>query len=223
MQKEKLKWVVGAAAASLAMLAFAYQLGYRQAPREILDSEARSAGLFGKETRRVLSATVTSLRTENRMVVYQYTGETRVSVDRTAFGGLLTGSQELIVPATVTYHLDLSELDLEDVDFEEKSKIVRVKLPELKIGDVAFQPERARQINGGLLTLSDKVVQELTQVNYSTARTAFIKQAQQAEVIKAAKAQAERNTQKYFEIPLRIVGSPDIAVRAYFPDVKSAG
>ena len=175
-------------------------------------------GVFGNETRRVLAATVTSLQAENKLVVYQYAGDTRVSIERSRFFGLVSGTQELFVPATVSYYLDMGALGSGQVDFDRQSNEVRVKLPKLKIGDVAFQPERATAINGGLLTMSDAIVQELQKANYAQARQAFVTQAGQRALVDLAKAQAIKNIKNYFEIPLRAVGNKDVVVQVSFAD-----
>lgn len=174
-------------------------------------------GFFAdRDVEKTLAATVTSLKAENRLVVYQYSGDTRVSVQRERFLGLLHGTQELFVPATVTYYLDMGELGAAQVRYDAAAKLVRVELPTLRIGDVAFQPERATAINGGVLTFDDAVVQELQRANYATARQAFVKQAQSKVLMDLARAQAIRNIQNYFEIPLRAMGDDSVQVRAAF-------
>lgn len=210
--------LVSSVSAAALLFGAGYATGYKTAPREILDNNVKSDGFFGTETTRVLSATVTSLRTENQLVVYRFSGEVRVSIEKTALAGLLNGEQELYVPASVTYFLDMKDLNEEDVTYDDRSKLVLVKLPPLKLGDIAFQPERARQVNNGLMTLNADVVRELGRKNYGQARVAFIKMAQQPTIVGYAKQQAEQSVKSYFEIPLRVVGNTDVRVRAYFPD-----
>lgn len=190
--------------------------GYTLAPREMLDTEVKQAGFFTVDTKKVLSATVTSLKAEDRLLVYSYRGYARVSVKRSKFFGLLGGNQELFVPAGVTYNLNMANLSLDNVNFNEKAKIVTVRLPPLELGDISFQPEAARTLNGGLLTFSQEQVDELSRINYATARKAFTKQAQGAALVDIARRQAKLNIQRYFEIPLRIAGLPDVRVVATF-------
>jgi hypothetical protein len=85
---------------------------------------------------------------------------------------------------------------------------VTVALPSLTIGDIAFEPEGARTLNGGLLTFSQKQVDELTKLNFASARRAFVKQAQGETHIRAAEVQAAREVERYLEVPLRAVGVP---------------
>ena len=117
----------------------AFGIGYIVAPTEPLDTEVTDSGLVSTTTTQVLSATVESLRKENKLQVFTYKGAAKVS---TGTDGPLffNGVQELNVPAVVNYYLDLNQLTLSDVTFNEKAKLVSVKLPKLQVGDIAFQP-----------------------------------------------------------------------------------
>ena len=199
------------AAVSLA----AFGIGYVVAPKEQLDSEVSERGFFSTMTTQVLSATVDSLREENKLLVFSYKATVRV---RATVDGLLffDGEPVLNVPTGVRYYLDLSQLTLADVVFDEKAKLVRVKLPKLQIGDIAFQPENAMTENGGLLTFNAKQIEKLNKANYKAARRAIVKQAQGTVLVDHAKQQAQKNIASYFEIPLRVAGQPDVKVVATF-------
>lgn len=186
--------------------------GYTIAPRDIMESEVRNTGFFQVETKRTLAAAVESLRAEGAMQVYSYKGFAAVSVERN--GPLwLDSRQDLIVPAVVVYLVDLSALQ---ASFDEQTKTVTITLPPLTMSDVAFEPEGARTINGGLLTYSEAEVQELTRLNYASARKAIIKQAQSASLVGAARRQAKANVVSALELPLRMAGRPDLKVVATF-------
>ena len=136
----------------------AFGIGYIVAPTEPLDTEVTDSGFLSKTTTQVLSATVESLRKENKLQMFTYKGAAKVS---TGTDGPLffNGAQELNVPAVVNYYLDLNQLTLADVTFNERAKLVSVRLPKLQVGDIAFQPERATTLNGGLLTFGDGYVE----------------------------------------------------------------
>ena len=185
-------------------------------PLEEADAaEVVEDGFFNKTTSQVLSATVESLRNENKLLVFSYKGTARV---RNENDGILffDGEQLLIVPAAVNYYIDLSGLTMANVTFDEKAKLVKVQLPKLQIGDVAFQPEQATTLNGGILTYSEETAEDLRKLNYADARKAIVEQAKGEVLVANAKRQAEANVAKYFEIPLRIVGQPDVKVIATF-------
>lgn len=193
----------------------AFGLGYWYAPKEQLDKVVEQSGFLQTDTKKVLSATVDSLRNENKMLVFSYRGTARVKFERSRWI-IFDGTQTLIVPGVVNYYVDLGQISLANVTYDEKAKLVRVKLPPVIMGDIAFQPEQATTINGGLLTFSQAQVDEMLKANYATARRAMTAQAQGAAFVGAARRQAIANVQTYFEIPLRIVGQPDVKVAAIF-------
>lgn len=188
---------------------------YALTDRRPVDTEVKHTGFFQLDTTKVLTTTVESLREENRLQVFSYKGTARVRTERSKYW-LFGGRQELIVPAVVDYYVDLSQLTLADVTYNEAQKLVTVRLPKLSISDIVFQPENATTINGGVLTFMQGEVEELQRLNYRNARRAVAAQAQQAGLINAAKRQAVENVTSYFEIPLRIAGQPDVKVAATF-------
>lgn len=201
--------------ALVALPVAAFGLGYWIAPKEQLDEQVEQTGFLQVDTNKVLATTVESLHNENKMLVFAYKGTAKVTGRRTK-AWVFKGRQELIVPAVVNYYVDLSRLSLADVTYDEKAKLVRVKVPPVVIGDIIFQPEQATTINGGLLTYSQAHVDEMLKRNYAKARRAVAAQAQGTAFVEAARSRAIDNVQTYFEIPLRIVGQPDVKVAATF-------
>jgi hypothetical protein len=201
----------GLAASHLAL----FGIGWAVAPKQAIDEAAPHDGYFRIDTTKVLEATVESLRAENRLLVFSYKGAAKVRAERT-YLKLFSGRQELQIPAVVNYYLDLSDLSLADVTYDDRAKLVRVKLPKLTIGDIAFQPENAMSVSGGILSWNDNQVEALRKLNYQTARTAMVAQSQQKGLLDVAKKQAITNVESYFKIPLRIAGLPDVKVAAEF-------
>ncbi len=188
---------------------------YALTDRRPVDTEVKNEGFFQVDTTKVLATTVESLRDERRMLVFSYKGTAKVQAERSIWW-LFGGRQELIVPGVVNYYVDLSDLSLADVSFNETAKIVTVRLPKVTLGDIAFQPENATTINGGILTWDDDQVEGLRKLNYRNARRAMVAQAQQPGLLNSARKQARSNITGLFEIPLRIAGQPDVKVVATF-------
>lgn len=190
-------------------------IGHVLTDRRPVDTEVEHTGFLQIDTTKVLATTVESLRAENRLVVFSYKGTANVRAERT-YWWVLGGRQELIVPAVIPYHIDLGDLTLADVSYNERAKLVTVRLPKVKLGDIAFQPENATTINGGILSWDEDQVEALRKLNYRKARRAMVAQAQQPGLLNTARKQAAANIQSYFEIPLRIAGQPDVKVVASF-------
>ena len=203
------------AALTLAAVAgVSFVVGYQVAPREILDSTAEHVGFLTVDTKKVLSATIESLKSESRLVSYSYVGTQNVSIDRDKWI-VFNGNQQLIVPATVSYFIDLAQLTETSATFDESTNTVTVTLPKLML-TVEFDPRRATIINNGLLTLNDEVVQALTKINYDTARKSAIKQGQQAALVQSARDRTTENIERLFQVPLHAAGKAGVKVIVTF-------
>ena len=203
------------AALTLAAVAgVSFVVGYQVAPREILDSTVEHVGFLTVDTKKVLSATIESLKSESRLVSYSYVGTQNVSIDRDKWI-VFNGNQQLIVPATVSYFIDLAQLTETSATFDESTNTVTVTLPKLML-TVEFDPRRATIINNGLLTLNDEVVQALTKINYDTARKSAIKQGQQAALVQSARDKTTENIERLFQVPLHAAGKAGVKVIVTF-------
>lgn len=191
-----------------------YSAGYKAAPREILDATVEHVGMLARDTKKVLSATVESLKSESRMVSYSFVGNQNVSIDRSQWY-IFNGYQQLSVPATVTYFIDFSKINETDVTFDEAKNTVFVTVPRLMLS-VEFDPRKATIINSGMLTLKDSVVQAMMKLNYDTARKSAIKQGQQAEFVRLAKDRTRENIERLFRVPLNVAGMSDVKIEVSF-------
>ncbi|MBA2935312.1 DUF4230 domain-containing protein [Sphingomonas sp. CGMCC 1.13654] len=188
---------------------------YALTDRRPVDTEAKHTGFFQVDKTKILSTTVESLREEGQLLVFSYKGTATVEAERTWLW-LFGGHQNLVVPAVVPYYVDLSQLSLADVTYDDRAKLVRVLLPRVTVGDIAFQPEQAITTNSGTLTYSEEQVEALRRMNFLNARRGMISQAQQPGLLNSARRAAITDIQNYFEIPLRIAGMPDVKVVATF-------
>ena len=203
------------AALTLAAVAgVSFVVGYQVAPREILDSTVEHVGFLTVDTKKVLSSAIESLKSESRLVSYSYVGTQNVSIDRDKWI-VFNGNQQLIVPATVSYFIDLAQLTETSATFDESTNTVTVTLPKLML-TVEFDPRRATIINNGLLTLNDEVVQALTKINYDTARKSAIKQGQQAALVQSARDRTTENIERLFQVPLHAAGKAGVKVIVTF-------
>lgn len=206
-------WLPATAIAVVAGLTL--YVGLNVGPRAILDTTVEYVGFMTVDTKKVLSATVESLKSESRLVSYSFVGLQSVSTRRERWY-VFHGDQQLIVPATVSYFVDLSTFDISNVRLNESTKTVTVVLPKLMLS-VGLDPRRTTMINSGVLTLSDAVTQGLEKLNYETATKSAISQGQQAEFVGLAKARTRENIERLFQAPLRVAGQTDVKVVVKFP------
>jgi len=203
---------IGAAVVAAA----SFTAGRFTVPAHDIDRVVRQQGMFSVDAGEVITVTLTSLKEQNKLQVYEYAAEPHVSITRSRLAGLVSGTQELIVPASVAYYIDLTRIGPEDVHYNRDAKVVVVDLPRLVLGDIAFLPEKTRAINGGLLTFDEGHVEEMRRLNYAAARKSVVRSAQNPSIVALAERQALQNVKDYFEIPLRAVGHTDVRVEARF-------
>lgn len=199
-----------------AVVGISFFAGYKVAPREILDSTVEHVGFLTVDTKKVLSATIESLKSESRLVSYSYVGNQNVLIDR-SYWYLFNGRQQLIVPATISYFVDLAKLSNSSATFDAPTNTVTVIVPKLML-TVGFDPRRATIINSGMPMLNDDVVQVLTKLNYDTARKSAVKQGQQAELVRLAKDRTKENIERLFRVPLQVAGMDGVKVVVSFPN-----
>jgi hypothetical protein len=209
---------IGALVVAVITFIVGYAIGDHRARRGIPDEEVTASGPFMVDTATVVAATLQSLQAETKLVSYTFTTTASVSLTRSLWR-IFEGRQQLTVPVTVRYYVDLSQLSERDVRYDPATNTVLVRLPKLMF-TVSFHPERAIEINTGSLTVSDETVQELRQLNYKTAREAVRQQVRQPEFVRLAKEQTIRNVESLFSIPLRTVGKDDVSVTAEFPATR---
>jgi hypothetical protein len=201
---------------------YAWQL--MNEPKIQVGTSIEDDSVYKADTRLIISTAIENLRAENKLVVYTYEGSSHVQIIRDPLkrwpgelmDGVVEGKQELIVPAAVSYQMDMARFGPGSVEFDEVTKTVSIKLPPLQIGTVTFQSERARVLNSGILTVSDDVVQDLQRGNYRTARAAFTKQARQPAIVGLAEHNAKLVVARQFEALLAAAGRPDLKVEAHF-------
>ena len=178
--------------------------GYKLASRETLDP------------RKLISATIESIKSESRLISYSYVGTQNVSIQR-EYWRLFEGHQQLIVPATISYFIDLERLTESSASFDESTNTLSVALPKLMLS-VNLDSRRATIINNGVPMLWNGPVQDLQNLNYDMAVKSAIKQGQQPELVRLAKENTVRNMERLFRVPLHAAGKADVKIKVLFAD-----
>lgn len=204
-------------------LTLGYGLGYWHGQRHNptpLDSERQDVLGLRTDTQQVLEQTIGQLRAEARITCYSYTGIGRVSFKR-EYMGLVGGKQELHAPYIASYFLDFAEPDSLHAKYLPAQNRIVVTLPKLQV-QVQFDPRKTQAFHSGVLTLNRETVQDLTKLNYETARQAAVQHAQSPALTELAQTAARNNIRRLFHMPLSLVGQGDIPIDIRFPHESSA-
>jgi hypothetical protein len=205
MDRSLKKWIVGA------LIALALLIG-------LLMGGAFSAvgGLFGgAKPETIANASLESMRAQNRLNVFaaRYVSVTTSKVNR--FG--MSAERTLILPGQVRYEVDLASLDQKDVSWNEETKTLNIRIPEIEIAGPEVDIAAAREYGGGgLIGAITNAKSQLDQANRAAAVADLRKQAAAPTPMRLARESARQAIERSFAMPLRAAGYEDVKVVARF-------
>jgi len=172
----------------------------------------------GPNPKTIASASLESMRAQNRLVAFVARYVSVVTSEQNRFGGLINSERTLILPGDVRYELDLSKLQPRDVTWNASTKTLRVQLPEVEIAgpDVDLAAAQEYGESGVLSALTD-ANQQLDSANRAKAVSDLRKQAQGPVQMRLAHQAARAAIERSFAMPLVAAGIRDAKVVARFP------
>ncbi|MEP7340179.1 MAG: DUF4230 domain-containing protein [Acidobacteriota bacterium] len=121
-----------------------------------------------------------------------------------------------IVPATISYAINLNDIDSGKLEYDDQKRVLRVPLPEVKI--LAIDPDltKAEIIrNLDFLRSESQTGNQLEETTERMVRPEIERMGLSPEIIKMAKDQAIISVRQLLETALGSVGQP-VAVQPYF-------
>jgi len=121
-----------------------------------------------------------------------------------------------IVPATISYAVNLNEIDSGRLEYDDQRRVLRVPLPEVKILSIDPDLGKAEIIrNLDFLRSESLSGNQLEDTTEKMVRPEIEKMGQSPEIMKIAKEQAITSVRQLLETALGSVGQP-VAVLPYF-------
>jgi len=174
--------------------------------------------LFGPDPKTIASASLQSMRAQNRLTVFAARYVSVVSSQQERLGGLVSSERTLILPGDVRYELDLSTLQPKDVTWDASSHTLKVQLPELEIAGPDVDINAVKEYGGGgVLSALTNANQQLDQANRARAVGDLRKQATGEVPMNLARQAARDAIERSFGMPLLAAGFRDVKVVARFP------
>jgi len=172
----------------------------------------------GPNPKTIASASLESMRAQNRLVAFVARYVSVVSSEQQRLGGLVSSERTLILPGDVRYELDLSKLQPDDVAWDGSSHTLSVKLPEVEIAGPDVDMNAIREYGGnGVLSALTNANQQLDQTNRARAVSDLRKQATAEVPMRLARQAARQAVERSFAMPLLAAGFKDVKVVARFP------
>jgi len=174
--------------------------------------------LFGPNPKTIASASLQSMRAENRLTVFAARYVSVVSSEQQRLGGLVSSERTLILPGDVRYELDLSKLQNNDVSWDGSTRTLKVKLPEIEVAGPDVDINAVREYGGGgVLSALTNANQQLDAANRERAVADLRKQATATVPMQLAHQAAREAVERSFAMPLLAAGFKDVKVVARFP------
>ena len=128
---------------------------------------------------------------------------------------LLETRQAMLVPATVEYRLDLSDITRENFRWSDDEQVLDVTIPTLRISRPNLDEARARIFTEGVF-VSRTASTALSRSNSKAAERNAIAFAQNPEVLTLARAAAKDAITQNLAIPLQVAGYGTVRVNVHF-------
>jgi hypothetical protein len=174
--------------------------------------------IFGPNPKTIATASLQSMRAQNRLIAFVARYVSVVSSEQSRFGGLISSERTLVLPGDVRYELDLSRLQPGDVTWDKGSSTLHVKLPEIEIAGPDVDINAAREFGqGGVLSALTNTGEQLDQANRAKAVSDLRKQAMAEMPMRLAHQAARAAVERSFAMPLVAAGFMDVKVVARFP------
>lgn len=172
----------------------------------------------GPDPKTIATASLQSMRAQNRLTVFAARYVSVVSSEQNRFGGLVSSERTLILPGDVRYELDLSKLEAKDVSWDGSSHTLRVRLPEVDVAGPDVDINAVKEYGGGgVLSVLTNANQQLDDANRTRAVNDLRKQATAPLPMQLARQAARAAVERSFAMPLAAAGFTDVKVVARFP------
>lgn len=172
----------------------------------------------GPNPKTIASASLESMRAQNRLTVFAARYVSVVTSEQQRFGGLVNSERTLILPGDVRYELDLSKLRTSDVSWDGSSHTLKVQLPEVEVAGPDVDINAVKEYGGGgVLASLTNASQQLDAANRQKAVVDLRKQATASLPMQLAHQAARTAIERSFAMPLVAAGFKDVKVLARFP------
>ncbi|MEP7130566.1 MAG: DUF4230 domain-containing protein [Sphingomicrobium sp.] len=172
----------------------------------------------GPNPKTIASASLQSMRAQNRLVAFVARYVSVVSSEQQRLGGLISSERTLVLPGDVRYELDLAKLQPNDVTWDASSRTLKVRLPEVEIAGPDVDLTAVREFGaGGVLSALTNANQQLDSANRAKAVADLRQQAKGAVPMRLAHQAAREAIERSFAMPLLAAGFKDAKVVARFP------
>ena len=162
-----------------------------------------------------IGTSLVAFEEQNALTVFSAEFAPVVSSEDSRFFGTITTRQVAVIPARVTYSIDLSQVDRSRLAWDAENETLTVQLPQVRIGRPNLDEARAQYLREGIW-ISRDAQDKLTRGNTQLAEREAQKQAANPILLKLARDAARQAVTQNLAIPLQVAGYGDVEVTVRF-------
>ena len=163
---------------------------------------------------RVLSAT---FEATDKLEVGRVDGALDVTTVDPGLFRFLRSAQKATLPYSVSYQLDLSQLDTNDYRWDAEKRILRVTIPDVATTAPNIDETKRRTLATDGMFVTREAFDNLNRRAALLATRAAATEAKKPVHLNAARANAKKSVAKLLETPLSVAGLGDVTVEVAFP------
>jgi hypothetical protein len=162
-----------------------------------------------------LATSLVAFEEQNELTVFSAQLSPVVASEDSRLFGALTSRQVAVIPARVTYTLDLSQVTANRLRWNEETNTLDVQLPQIRVGTPNLDEARAQYLREGLWITRD-AQDQLTRDNTRLAAQQAQQQAANPVLMDLARQAARTAVQQNLAIPLEVAGFGGVTVNVRF-------
>lgn len=162
-----------------------------------------------------LAVGLVAFERHNRLTVFSAQLVPVVSSDDTRLFGLVRTRQVAVIPARVDYAIDLGKIGRDRLGWDAASQTLRVRLPQLVIGQPNLDEARAQYLREGLW-ITRTAQEGLTRANTLQAERIAAEQARNPDLLQLARSAAREAVSTNVAAPLQAAGFATVKIVVTF-------
>jgi hypothetical protein len=166
-----------------------------------------------------LGAMVVAFQEQNSLSVFR--AQVPVFVTNRSDGWIFDVEQSGVIPATVEYRLDLSQVTQDNFQWDRNNQVMTVTIPPLVIAQPVLDIPRARLVNRGIFVTGNTAM-DLFRKNAAVAVRQARAEANNEQMMQLAREAARKAMIQNTSIPLRAAGFDDVRIVARFAGEERA-
>ncbi len=162
-----------------------------------------------------IATSLVAFEKQNRLTVFSAQLSPVVANEDSRLFGALKSRQVAIIPATVDYAIDLSQIEARRMTWDPQAQTLTVQLPPVRVGTPNLDEARAQYLREGVW-ITSAAQDQLTRANTRLAQQQATQQAANPALMQLAQEAGRSAVTQNLAIPLNVAGFGNVKVTVLY-------